>query len=283
MTEQRLRLYADSGSSKTDWVICRPEGHCEYFTSAGLNPWFVGVEGLKAVLETEVLQRLDQGCDAEVFFYGAGLGNAGFREQYSKLFVEKGFKKVVVDTDLCGAGKAAPDGGEGLVMILGTGANAGLFREGMLVATPPSMGFILGDEGSAAWIGKELLIRYMRGNLPAPMLAELSDFLGCTHAEILDRVYRQPRPNYFVASVAAVVQKFSDEAVVAEILDRGFRAFFEHYIVCLAKPGDDSLTATGSVALAHQERLRNIAASYGINKFSVLYKPIEGLCRNNRW
>ncbi len=277
MESGKILLIADSGSTKTDWALLKAGQPARFVKTIGLNPYFVSGPQMAEIFETSVLEGLTAPFD--VYFYGAGLGNAGFRDNYAVFFKERGAEKVVVDTDLMGVAVASLGETTGIAGILGTGANAGFFQQGLLIESPPSMGYVLGDEGSAAWIGKQLLAGFLRNQLPEPLMAYFRETFAVEPSALLRRVYTGERPNQYIAGFAAVISEFPEDPFLQAMLRSGFDAFFLNYIRVLHPRPETPVILTGTVALNNPELLKEQAFNCGFRNFSLLQSVIEGLVR----
>lgn len=280
--EDRQIIIAESGSTKTDWVIVPAGGSVVQLQTCGLNPYFTSLEEMKRIMQEETMTHLIPEMPFDVHFYGAGCGNADHCESYRGLFFEMGAAHAFVETDLLAVARAALGSQEGVAGILGTGANAGFFSNGKLVCSPPSLGFILGDEGSAAWIGKRLIAAYLRQELPDDLRVAMMALIKNRDREIIQKLYSEPRPNRYVASFASVLKDFSQHPWVKEMLRTGFRDFFKYYIRMLDQSPTGPVVLAGSVANHHAQLLQEIAEENGYSKFSVIPSVIEGLVRYHR-
>lgn len=270
-------IIADSGSTKTDWAVLSKGGRVKRFKTMGLNPWFVDAKKLMEVLKREVLIHLDSPPSFHGYFFGAGCGSEAHRDLFSDCFMRVGARFIEVETDLVGAARAAFGNGEGLAVILGTGANAGVCKYGSIIETAPSLGYVLGDEGSASWIGKHLLSAYLRHQLPENISLEMETKVNESTESILDHVYKQARPNHYIASFAAVLKGYENEPWVKELLMRGFNAFFCNYVSVISSSKKLPIVAVGSVANAYVDMLADIAGKEGFADFSVLPSVMDGL------
>lgn len=275
-------LIADSGSTKTDWAVIPENGAVTHLQSPGLNPYFTSAGELTDVVTDQLLPRLNTGQSFEVYFYGAGCGNLSYCELFQSVFETLGAEKAFVETDLLGVARAALGLNEGIAGILGTGANAGFFSNGLLLKSAPSTGYVLGDEGSAAWIGKQLLAAYLRQELPGEIYRSMKEELQLDDKKILYHVYSMERPNRYVAGMAGVLKNFQDHPWVLDILQTGFSGFFKNYIKILGPYSEAPVVLAGTVANIYQKELRFISSREGYPNFSTLPSVIEGLVKFHR-
>jgi len=272
-------LISDSGSTKTAWTAVSKDGGvvCE-FSSDGFNPNFVSPDELTKSI-VDVLPEAVQDV-SEVHFYGAGIRGRhrdAVRDALRGIFPDA---RVSAESDMLGAARALHGHEAGFAAILGTGMNSCLFDGENIKAQVASLGFILGDEGSAGYTGKLLLRDYMRGALPEAVSAEVGGFIGMTSDEIIDRVYRQPSPNKWCGSLCRFVgDHINSHPYYESLLERSFRDFFSNVITQYPDYHKYSLGCVGSVAFAYRDILSRVASDFHVTLGSVIREPMEGLIR----
>jgi glucosamine kinase len=268
----------ESGSTKSDWRVVAPDGTVQQFVTAGFNPFFTNANAIADELSQDAALMRMAPAMRELHFYGAGCSS----EEMNRI-VADGLKvvfpqaRVHVDHDLMGAALAAGKGGACIVCILGTGSNACFFDGERIDNGRPSLGFILGDEGSGAWFGKRLLADHLHGLTPAP----LSDALiaaGADRRTVLERIYRQPRPNTYLAGFMPTLHRFRAEPYVQELMRSGFTAFLERYVQVFPHR-DVPLHFVGSVAYFFREELDIAAEALGLSVGRVERQPVDALVR----
>ena len=272
-------LVADSGATKTDWCLIDEKGERKAFATIGLNPTYL-VDG--SVLDGEIacLAEEMRCTDAvrKVFFYGAGCFDEENRQKIAKSIARHFVNaETEVFTDLLGACRACCGNADGIVGILGTGSNSCVYQKGEIVANIPSAGYMLGDEGSGTYIGKQLLKKYLTARMPDDIEAEFGEFINnLSRSEILDIVYRKPSPNKFFASLTPFVLNNTQNAFFKSLVCDCLDDFFENQI-CLYNTELKDMYMVGSVASILGKQLRECAAKHGFVLRKVLQKPIEGL------
>lgn len=273
-----MMLIADSGSTKTDWRFIDEQNKIHQLKSSGLNPFFLNENQITEIIlnELEPDERL-RNVD-ELFFYGAGCVGQPQRELVvqglSKVFFNA---KIAVEHDLLGACRSLCGREAGIVGILGTGSNSCFFENGIITQQIPSLGYILGDEGSGAYIGKKLLQAFFYKELPNAIADRLKVRFQLTKESVLDTVYRKPLPNRFLASFAPFVFQNRTEESICKIVFDSFSDFFIHH-VCkynVAKPV--SLHCTGSIAYYFGDVLRKVAEANDVQLVKITENPIAGL------
>ena len=281
--EKAKILIADSGSTKTDWVVVErgSDGRLshEHWQTQGLNPVLMSDGDMSGVLHDELLPQVPGLKEEvrEVFFYGAGVRPDMVQPMEQVLAGVFRAADAHAASDLLGAARALCGHGEGIACILGTGANSCLFDGEQIVANTPALGFILGDEGGGAALGKRFLNAIFKGLLPARLRDEYLQATGLTLADIIRRVYREPMPNRFLASTSTFVAKHVEEEQVRLLVVENFRQFFTHNIVAYGRR-DLPVSFVGSIAHYYEPLLRQAAETEGFEVGKIVKSPIDALC-----
>lgn len=271
-------LIADSGSTKTDWRLISNNG-IKQIESEGLNPVYKSKVKIKQVLVEHVLPKISN-CNevTKVYFYGAGC--MGFEkaeivlEVLNELFPQA---SNVVSSDILAAARATCENNEGITAILGTGANICYYNGSEINKTRSGLGFVLGDEGSGAHVGKKFIQAYLNEQLPAHVNERFEKRFKLTKADIIDAVYRQDNPNLFLAQFSKYVFQIKNEPSVVEIIIGCFTEFFETHVEKFENYKTVPLHIVGSVGFYFSNYIRQIATQKGIKIGTVLEKPIAGL------
>lgn len=278
-----MKLIADSGSTKTDWcvvdggeVIFRAAGH-------GINPFQQSDAEIENIVNNELVSGFgDAGNVAEIEFYGAGCRDGmvpRMERLLRKLFVNAA--RVEVCSDVLGAARALFGGREGIACILGTGANSCLYDGRMITANVPPLGYILGDEGSGAVLGRLFINALFKGGLPAAMRDEFLKETGLTLADIINKVYREPLANRFLASASVFVHNHLGNRDLRNLVIDNFRSFFKRNVSLYGRR-DLPVGAVGSIAFYYKSELLEAAEAEGYTVGKVIKSPMEGLVRVER-
>jgi len=268
-------LVADSGSTKTTWAAV--ETGTKVVTE-GMNPLFVTDEQVHTICQS-VRRNLSVSKDATIFFYGAGCGNVLQQSRMQKLLEkEYGTSRVKVETDMFGACRAVSGNKASLVGILGTGSNACYYDGEKIAAKSVSLGYILGDEGSANYMGRMLLKDYLTGKMPEDIATLFHETYPYSYEEWIDRIYNKPNANRFLASLA----RFATDHI--DLMERENNIWFVVDQWHSAQLGDlimqthcCHIDIVGGFAKAIESGLRETLTSYGIEVGTVLADPIDGL------
>ena len=268
-------LIADSGSTKTDWLLIDGQNECSLHTE-GINPVLQSSEQIAGILR-QVVANCPSSDVQEVHFYGAGCMGE-HREQLAQLlretFPQAG--KVEAESDLLGAARAVCGHEEGIACILGTGSNSCLYDGNGIVENISPLGFILGDEGSGAVLGRRFLNALLKGQLPKTLLDVFYKEMNLNYADIIRRVYREPMPNRFLASLSPFIHAHLDDERVEWIVVENFNDFFEKNVDKYGRK-DLPVSAVGSIACAYEPQFRRAAAAHGREVQRMLKSPVDGL------
>ena len=272
-------LIADSGSTKTDWICLTgsDESMQIEIQTVGLNPFHVSDNEIRGVLAHDVLPQLgDTKVDA-VYFYGSGVrpeveGRVVglLRESFPDA------QTVEAHSDLLGACRALCGDKAGIACILGTGANSCVYDGRQVVHNTPALGYILGDEGSGAVLGKHLLHDLYTGVLPHNLRITFEKEMGLELSEIINKVYREPQANRFLASLSEFIHRHLDEEGIRQLVYNTFSDFVNYHISRYGRR-DLSLSFVGSIAYYYQEQLQLIVQMLGYPMGTILKSPLQGL------
>lgn len=270
-------LIADSGSTKTDWCIVLNDTLIKRIETKGINPFFQTEEEIRQALTASLLPQLPEGTFNSVHFYGAGctLEKAPvLRRAIADSLPVVG--NIKAHSDMLAAARGLCGYDAGIACILGTGSNSCFYDGREIVSNISPLGFILGDEGSGAVLGKLLVGDVLKNQLPPAIKEAFLKEFDLTAPEIIDRVYRQPFPNRFLASLSPFIARHLDEPALRTLVFNSFIAFlrrnvmqydYEHFTVHFI----------GSVAHCYKEILQEAAQETGVRIGKILQSPMEGL------
>lgn len=269
-------LIADSGSTKTDWCMVENGETILRFKTKGINPFFQTEGEIQKEIETGLLPGLNGIQPAAIYFYGAGCAFPEKNEMIRWAINRYLPASVEVGSDLLAAARALCGNRPGIACILGTGSNSCQYDGKEIVKSISPLGFILGDEGSGAVLGKLLIGDVLKDQLPAALKEQFLAEYALTPALIMDRVYRQPFPNRFLAGFSPFISAHLDEPAIWELATRSFMAFFTRNVMqydYLELP----VHFVGSVAWHYQIMLKDIAFNLGIRPGTIIQSPMDGL------
>ncbi len=273
-----MRLIADSGSTKTHWCIVRNDMTLTQIFTHGINPFFQDSDNICAtIIENDELRTVAQHVH-EVYFYGAGCAN---NEKIS--IVQTAIARVFhnaqinVQSDMLGAAIALLGKNSGIACILGTGANSCLFDGSNITYNVSAGGYILGDEGSGAVIGRHLMADYVKGVMPVRIKQILEAEYNVSVAQVIDRVYRQPFPNRYLANFTYFIGKNIEHKYLADLVYCCFVEFFERNIKQYNNWQEQEINFVGSVAYYFKELLQKAGSDRGCKVGKIQQTPIDGL------
>lgn len=267
MNAQRI-LVCDSGSTKADWLYAN--GDCEEAVRTdGINPVRDSGESINRIVTS--LPDWKPEC---IYFYGAGCiepYSASVRKALQERFPQA---VVSVESDLLGAARALFGHEEGIACILGTGSNSCFCKDGQIKANVPPMGYILGDEGSGAVLGRQLVSDIVKGQLSQELKDAFMEEFQLTPALIVENVYRKPAANRFLASLCPFLSKHRDYDEIQRLLASEFERFLRRNVLLYNRP-DLEIRYVGSISVHFEHELRNVHAKMGLKMGDVLASPVK--------
>lgn len=272
-------IIADSGTTCIDWRILRDSAPEERLLSRGINPVYQSTEDIRQVF-CDALGNISVRECAQVYFYGAGLLSPETRGRVTAaLQALLPGSEVVAGSDLEAAGLALLGDEDGVAAIIGTGSNSGLYVGGRIVRSIPAGGYILGDEGSGAWLGKRLLSDFIKGMLPVEMdRAFRGEFPDLDYPAVVENVYRGEMPSRYLASFSRFLGGHQQEPYVQGLLREGFGLFLSRNVLRYGRP-DLPLAVVGSVAAVYRGSLEEAAREAGIPALRVEAGAGDGMVR----
>lgn len=275
-----MLLIADSGSTKTDWCLVEHGEVLQRIETKGMNPFFQTEEEMEREVKTVLWPQLKIARMAAVYFYGAGCtpekGESVRRVLQRTLPVDG---EIEVHSDMLGAARALCGYLPDIACILGTGSNSCFYDGARIQKNVSPLGFILGDEGSGANLGKLLVSDVLKRQLPEKVCEAFVVQYGFTVADVIDRVYRKPFPNRFLASFAPFLAQHREVPQVKALVTEAFKAFFRRNVMQYEGWQLYKAHFVGSVAYHFEAELRQAAIEVGVTVGTVTKSPMDGLVR----
>lgn len=271
-------LIADSGSTKTDWIL--EDEHLERhpFTTSGINPFILSPEQIENILVTQIHIGIDRNSIKEIYFYGAGCSDDVrcnvIRESLKKFFSNA---DIEVNHDLLGAARALCGNEKGIAAILGTGSNSCLYDGEKIAEHIPSLGYILGDEGSGAFIAKKFIAAYIYREMPGELSTKIDAEGVIKKEDIIQTLYHSPAPSAYLAGFMTTVTKHAQHPFVATLIRNSFIDFLEHHVCRYTGFKEIPMHCTGSVAHNFLHLLKEAAAEKKVTVGRIIDKPIGTL------
>ncbi len=277
-----IKLLADSGSTKTEWCLINGKSTKTFYTQ-GLSPYFLSGEQIEYIIEEELKPKLKKIDPEEIYFYGTGCSNAEnvklVRKAIQKVFTNA---KVSVDHDLMGAAKALCGNEKGVACILGTGSNSCYYNGKKIIKNSPGLGYVLGDEGSGAYLGRKVIQYFLYNTFDADLMDRFIAKYNTNSDEILTAVYKKPLPNRYLAAYAVFLAENRGHYMIENIIEDGFNDFFFNHIYKYRESWTMPINFTGSVAYGFKDVLKDMCSSYELQLGKVIKKPMDGLVKFHR-
>lgn len=272
-------LIADSGSTKTDWCVAKDGFTVKRFTTQGINPYHQDERRINGIVLDELLPQTGEYKLKKIVFYGSGCRDETIPTMKNILYSAFNNKvEVEISSDLLGAARAICGHEEGIACILGTGSNSCLYDGKEIVGNIPPLGYILGDEGSGATLGKIFINEIFKNSQMSDLKKEFLQVLQMTEGDIIDRVYRQPMANRFLASLAPFIHSHIERHEVNEIVTENFRQFLLKNVKRYHRD-DLQVSFIGSIAWHFKSQLLQSALEENVYVGSVEKSPMDGLLR----
>ena len=272
-----MKLIADSGSTKTSWCLSGEYEFTEYFSTNGMNPFFRSTEDIAGEIQEKLVPKIDKKIE-QIYFYGAGVinpekGNV-VRRALQFLFPEA---TIEVDSDLLAAARSTLGKEKGIACILGTGSNSCLYNGNEIVEHVPPLGFILGDEGSGAVLGRKLLADFLKGIMPEQISNEFRNCFQHTYAGFMEGVYINEKPNWFLAQFVPFLNDNISNEYCSNLVENSFEEFIKRNIFRYSGFQQLPICFVGSVAFYFHEQLKNVLQKNHLHFKTVLKEPLNGL------
>jgi N-acetylglucosamine kinase-like BadF-type ATPase len=272
-------LVADSGSTKTEWKVLRGDMEEESVFSSGINPFFLSSEDIYLLLKKELGSYSGYRFDT-IYFYGTGCNseakNSTVKNALGRFFSSY---EILIGTDLLGAARSLCQNSPGIACIMGTGSNSCYFDGNRIVSNVAPLGYILGDEGGGAVIGRKLISAVLKKQVPQPVIDLFIDTYKITPAEILESVYMKPFPNRFLGQFAKFISSNIHIPELQEIITTSFEEFIKRNVLQYTEAGILPIHFTGSIAIHFRGFLEESLRRHSLNPGIFTLSPMENLIR----
>lgn len=273
-----MKLIAESGSTKTEWSLIEGEHLIEHAFTEGINPYFQMRREVSRTIRLQLPEVFFKKKIDQIYFYGAGCSSQEKKEVLQASLVTQFRAPAEVESDLLAAVRALFEHKPGIGCILGTGSNSCFYDGEKIVENVMPLGYVLGDEGSGATLGKLFLSDCLKKLAPADLTEQFYEKYRITPGEILESVYRRPFPNRFLAAFSYFLGEHIDHPYVHELVKNNFRNFFSRNILQYDYK-NYPLDFMGSVAFHYADILKEAAAEFGIEIRKIQKTPMPGLIR----
>jgi N-acetylglucosamine kinase-like BadF-type ATPase len=271
-------LIADGGSTKTDWRLLKEGREFKQIQTTGFNPYLVGSDEIESILWKELQPYIDNNGVSKIYYYGAGCSTAT-KNQTVEVALEKVFPaaRISIDHDLLGAARALCGNQPGIAAILGTGSNSCYYNGSIITDNIFSLGYFFGDEGSGAFMGKNLISAFLHNELPPVLAKTLVDEFPMSKESILDAVYNKPAPSRFLASFSTFILAHKDDLFIRDLIMNNFRSFYKYQVACYPHHKEVPVNFVGSVAYHYQQFLHEVGTEFEASVGRIIRAPIDGL------
>lgn len=270
-------IVADSGGSKIDWRLLQNDNRIGQASSSGFNPYYQPLEHLVKIIDESVLPQIHERV-SKIYFYGTGVSSEKNVESIRSVFAEY-FPDAATEVgwDLLAAARALCGHEPGIACILGTGSNSCLYDGEKIVDNVANLGWILADEGSGTYLGKQIVFDYFRNEMPAKLAEQFHARFPWTREEVLERVYQHEKPGAFLASFAKFIFQHLKEPYCYKLAYQSLSDFFENNIMKYQDYKNLKVHFVGSIGFYFSDVVRQVANDKGITVKNILDSPIAGL------
>ena len=270
-------LIADCGSTKTDWVLCEGDDIIARVRTQGLNPTHQESEEIFEILSAELTDEITAHKLQKIYFYGAGCAyetaNNRMRRALEGIFATK---EIEINSDLLAAARALCKHEEGIACILGTGSNSCLFDGEKIIDNTPSLGYILGDEGSGAHLGRQLISDCIKKQLPKKICDKFFEQYDLSVATILEKTYHSSLPNRWLASFTPFLSEHKLVPEINTMLKQCFKQFFQRNTMTYRRSWLP-IHIIGNIGIHFSEEIKETAESLGLSIGNIVDSPMNGL------
>lgn len=270
-------LIADSGSSKCAWKLVFSRGDIQTFYSTGINPFFRSSESIYEELIISLYPLTSEPVE-KIFFYGTGIINED-KAGVIRFALAQMYPNAIIElySDILAASRSLFSNKQGIACILGTGSNVCLFNGKSVETGISPLGFILGDEGSGAVLGKKLLGDFFKEVMPLPLRERFEAKYHLSREEALQRVYKSEKPNFFLASFAPFLSEEIADDYSVQLVRNSLIEFFDRNVTKIPDYSTYSIGFVGSVAFHFSGIVKEVCALYQLNCKSIQKEPMDGL------
>lgn len=272
-------LVADSGSSKTDWLLSAPDEKPKAFRSVGLNPYFLTEKEITKILQEQIQDLVAYANEiTEIYFFGAGCSSPDRHEIISNaLSVLFPLSYISVDSDLLASAYATCGQEKGFCCILGTGSNISFFDGNDIHDGQHGLGYVLGDEGAGTIIGKTLVTDFLYGNMPQDIHSSFNDEYHLTKEIVIKNVYQMPKANTYLASFSKFIFDIRQTDYVQTLLRKIFQEFIDTNVKSYPQYQKFKCHFVGSIAFVFADELKAVCEENGVHVGKIIRQPINDL------
>jgi N-acetylglucosamine kinase-like BadF-type ATPase len=271
------KLIADSGATKCEWCLL-VDNKKKTIITQGISPYFLNTEQIVTLLQKELIPKLKNVAVEEVYYYGTGMSNPN-NAKLVKTALRKLFPGSYIEAthDLMAAARALCGNQKGIACILGTGSNSCYFDGKKIVKNSPGIGYVLGDEGSGAYLGKKVIQYYLYNTFDEDLRSRFDAKFVTTPVEILENVYKKPLANRYLASFAIFLAENRGHYMIENIIEDGLNDFIINHLYKYRESWIMPINFAGSIAYGFRDVLKELCNSYELELGVILKNPMQGL------
>ena len=277
-----IKLIADSGATKAEWCLLN-NGKKKTIITQGISPYFLSTEQITDLLLKELKPKLKSIIIDEIYYYGTGCANPenakSVKKSIKNIF---GGASIEINHDLMAAARALCGREKGIACILGTGSNSCYYDGKKIIKNSPGLGYVLGDEGSGAYLGKKVIQYYLYDTFDEELRGRFEATYTTTAAEILENIYKKPLPNRYLAGFTKFLADNRDHYMIENIIEDGLNDFFFTHLCKYKEVWNMPVNFAGSVAFGFKDVLQQLCNSYEFELGRIMKNPMEGLVEYHR-
>lgn len=275
-----LKLIIDSGATKTEWRLIGQNKRSKTYLTPGITPYQMDTAAIVSLMKSSLPPSIFQKPISQVFYYGTGCKTkakaAIVRSALKNLFSEA---QIHVTHDLMAAAIATCGNKPGIACILGTGSNSCQFNGKKIVKNSPGLGYVLGDEGSGAYLGIRVIRHYLYGIFDKPLMVAFEKEFKTSKEEILQKVYKEPMPSRYLAGYSKFLSDHRGHFMIENIIEDGIRDFFDQHLCSYGQNSNVPIHFVGSIAYFFRDKIDELCLEYGFKRGLIMRQPMIGLSK----
>ena len=271
-----MKLIAESGSTRTEWALVEDNHLIQRVFTEGLNPFFQTRREISRSVRLGLPEIFFKRKLEQVYYYGAGCTSYEKKNILGASLVAQFRTPIQVESDLLAAARGLFKCESGIACILGTGSNSCFYDGKIVVKNVKAGGYILGDEGSGAVLGKMFLSDVLKGLAPKYVMTDFFEKFRISPNEVMESVYNRPFPNRFLSTISYFLADYTNDDYVFNLITSNLRSFFTRN-VCQYDYKNYPIRFVGSLANSYAAILREVAGEFGIGLDVIEETPMNGL------
>jgi glucosamine kinase len=274
-----IKLIADAGSTKVEWCLLNGKKK-KIVRTVGISPYFLSQQEIATLIQQELGKKFDLETIQEVYYYGTGCASSA-----NARIVKKAIRQhtphahIEVTHDLMGVARGLCGHEKGIACILGTGSNSCFYNGKKMMKNSPGLGYVLGDEGSGAYLGKKVIQYFLYGIFDDELRGRFDVSFMTNPSEILQKVYKQPLPNRYLAGFTSFLAENRGHYMIENIIEDGLNDFFFQHLCRYPEVWKYPVHFSGGVAYAFRDVLGQLCKQYEFELGRVLQNPMQGLLK----